>query len=248
MLLIFSVAILLVVLIVLLIVVIKSTSKVSNLTYPIYEYVIKKAESKAQDITYDAMKKSREILVNAELEGTKVIAKEKLESSKIEKTYEEKLRELTDQTKKLLDTYANEAQVNAKNTRELLNTYAHDAKESLSELTHSLEESVSSGINENQRAIKEEAIKVSKQMTSTFGELEKRFREQIDQNLNKEFASAKEMVKTYRKQQLDLIDTYIVTLIERTAAITLQKKMSLEDHSELALRALEEAKSEGVFK
>ena len=194
------------------------------------------------------MKKSREMLVNAELEGTKVIAKEKLESSKIEKTYEEKLRELTDQTKELLEEYAHEAEKNAESTRKFLDKYARDAEESLRELTHSLEQSVSSGISENERIIKEESVKVSQQMTSTFSALEERFKEQIDQNLKKEFASAKEMVKSYRKQQLDLIDAYIVALIERTAAIALQEKLSLKDHAKLTQRALEEAKSEGVFK
>ena len=73
-------------------------------------------------------------------------------------------------------------------------------------------------------------------------------KEQIDQNLKREFASAKEMVKSYRKQQFDLVDAYVVSLIERTAAIVLQEKLSVKDHARLAERALEEAKSEGVFK
>ena len=55
------------------------------------------------------MKHSREMLVDAELEGVKVIAKEKIESRKIEKEYEQQLSALTSQTKKLLEEYAHKA-------------------------------------------------------------------------------------------------------------------------------------------
>ena len=236
------------VVVVLLIVVMRSTKKVNDLTYPIYEYVIKRAEGKAQDITNSALKRSKELIAVAEIEGKKVLVQEKLESAKIEKSYEDKLKELTEQTKSLLNEYATEAEQNAALTKELLETYAHEAEESLRTLTESLEKSVSGGISENERVIKEESVRISKQMSSTFEALEKRFKEQIDQNLKKEFASAKEMVKSYRKQQLDLVDAYIVSLVERTAAIVFQEKLLLKDHADLALRALEEAKSEGVFK
>jgi len=71
------VAFLLLVAIFLLIMLLRSSDKVHKLTYPVYDYIVKEAQHKAKEITYDAMKHSREMLVSAELEGVKVIAKEK---------------------------------------------------------------------------------------------------------------------------------------------------------------------------
>lgn len=232
----------------LLVALLRGASRANKLTYPIYDYIVKQAQHEAQKITYDAMKKSREMLVNAEIEGTKVIAKDKLESAKIEDIYEKKLNELADKTKELLEKYAHEAEENTKETKKLLDKYAEDAEKQLSSLISSLSESVSSGIKDSEQVIREEAVKVSQKMSATFDALEKRFKDQIESNLKQEFATAKEVIKTYRKEQLELIDTYIVALVERTAGIALQKELSLSEHVKLIHRALEEAKSEGVFK
>ncbi len=79
---------LLVLVVVLLILLTINNRKIHNITYPVYDYIVKGAQEKAQEITWDAMKNSRKMLVDAELEGVKVIAKEKLESRKIEEEYE----------------------------------------------------------------------------------------------------------------------------------------------------------------
>lgn len=226
----------------------KNAKNATKLTYPIYDYILKQAQHKAQQITYDAMKQSREMLVTAEIAGTKVIAKDKVESAKIEKMYEEKLGELADKTKELLEKYGHEAEKNTEKTRALLDKYAQEAEHSFSSLTTSLSESVIKGIKNNEQVIRDEAVRVSQKMTATFDALEKRFKDQIESNIKQEFATAKEVIKTYRKEQLTLIDTYIVTLVERTSAIALQKELSLGEHVKLIHRALEEAKSEGVFK
>ena len=232
----------------LLVMLLRSAKRANKLTYPIYDYIVKQAEHKAQQITYDAMKKSREMLVNAEIAGTKIIAKDKVESSKIEELYEEKLDELANKTKELLEKYAHEAEENAEKTKSLLEKYAAGAQQSFTALTASLEESVIKAIKDNEQVIRDEAVSVSQKMAATFDSLEKRFKDQIESNIKQEFATAKEVIKTYRREQLALIDTYIVALVERTSAIALQKELSLDEHVKLIHRALEEAKSEGVFK
>lgn len=66
---------------------------------PVYDQVVKRAERKAQEITYEAMKESREMLVNAELQSTKMIAKKRVDLKKIEDAYDKQLKDLTQETK-----------------------------------------------------------------------------------------------------------------------------------------------------
>jgi hypothetical protein len=44
-----------------------------------------------------------------------------------------------------------------------------------------------------------------------------------------------------------MIDRRIVALVERVAALTLQKELSVSEHADMVYKSLEEAKKEGVI-
>lgn len=52
----------------------------------------------------------------------------------------------------------------------------------------------------------------------------------------------------YRKESLNLVDQHIINLVEETAQITLNTKLSGDDHRIVVHNALKEAKERGVFK
>lgn len=220
---------LLIIIIILLILLILNNRKMQNLTYPVYDYIVKGAESKARRITYDAMKSSREMLRDAELAGIKVIAKDKVESKKIEEEYEKTLKDL------------------AKQTESLLSQYMSEVEKGLKSLTSKIEKQVSEGITKNESFLQQETNKLSTQLASTFKTLEANAKEQIRNNVENELISVKKLVETYRQERYALIDSQIVSLIENTVAVVFQKKLSLADHTELMYRALEEAKSKDAF-
>ena len=59
-----------------------------------------------------------------------------------------------------------------------------------------------------------------------------------------ELKASRELIETYKTQQLKLIDENIVAMIEQTINIVLGKKLSLKDQLDLIYEALEKAKIE----
>lgn len=222
-------AFLLLLVIILLIVLIVNNRKIHNLTYPVYDYIVKGAHKKAREITYDAMKDSRKMVAQAELEGVKIVAKEKLDSRKVGKEYEAKLEELTVHTEQVLARYNERVEA------------------SLKRLSDALEKRIAAGILKNENFLQEETKKLSTQLSNTFTTLEVSAKEQIRGSVEKEFISVKKIIETYRQERYALIDNQLLSLLENTAAIALGKNLTLQDHTDLIYRALEEAKGKDVF-
>ena len=59
-----------------------------------------------------------------------------------------------------------------------------------------------------------------------------------------ELKAARELIETYKGQQLKLIDENIIAMMEQTLNIVLGKKLSLQDQLDLVYEALEKAKVE----
>lgn len=90
-----------------------------------------------------------------------------------------------------------------------------------------------------------------KRIDQTFERLETRLSDFLMQTEQKttssielELKAARELIETYKTQQLKLIDENIVSMMEQTINIVLGKKMSLKDQLDLIYEALEKAKKE----
>lgn len=59
-----------------------------------------------------------------------------------------------------------------------------------------------------------------------------------------ELRAARQLIDTYKTQQLKLIDENIIAMMERTLNLVLAKKLSLKDQLDLVYEALEKAKVE----
>lgn len=59
-----------------------------------------------------------------------------------------------------------------------------------------------------------------------------------------EMQAARNLIDTYKRQQLNLIDEHIIAVLERTLSLVLAKKLSLSDQVDLINEALEKAKAE----
>ncbi|OGE31630.1 hypothetical protein A2631_00680 [Candidatus Daviesbacteria bacterium RIFCSPHIGHO2_01_FULL_44_29] len=62
--------------------------------------------------------------------------------------------------------------------------------------------------------------------------------------VNLEVKSAKELIETYKSQQLALIDENIVAVLEKTLSLVLRSKLTLKDQVDLVFESLEKAKAE----
>lgn len=62
--------------------------------------------------------------------------------------------------------------------------------------------------------------------------------------VNLEVKSAKELIDTYKQQQLSLVDASIVSVLEKTLNLVMRKKLTLRDQVDLVFESLEKAKAE----
>jgi hypothetical protein len=64
------------------------------------------------------------------------------------------------------------------------------------------------------------------------------------ESINLELKSARNLIDSYKSQQLAIIEENIVAVLERTMAIVLKEKLNLNDQVDLVYEALEKAKKE----
>lgn len=65
--------------------------------------------------------------------------------------------------------------------------------------------------------------------------------------INLEVKSARELIETYKKQQLSLVDENIIAVLERTLALVLRRHLKLDEQMDLVFESLEKAKEEKFF-
>lgn len=62
--------------------------------------------------------------------------------------------------------------------------------------------------------------------------------------INLEIRSARQLIDSYKSQQLSIIDENIIAVLEKTLSLVLNKRLSLENQMDLVYEALEKAKIE----
>ena len=110
-----------------------------------------------------------------------------------------------------------------------------------------VEEAGIEGVRRSEELTQEVLENLSKSLSRTFENLEGSVKDTIQENIEKEFDSVREMIDMYRKKRMDIVDNEIIALIEQTTTIALQKKLTFSEHTELLFAALEEAKSQNIF-
>jgi hypothetical protein len=62
-----------------------------------------------------------------------------------------------------------------------------------------------------------------------------------------EVKSARQLIDTYKQEQMRLVDENIIAVLEQTMALVMQKQLTLKEHVDLVFESLEKAKSEKFF-
>ncbi len=179
-------------------------------------------KQKGWETLNQSFKKSQAILGEAELEGVKVVAESRFETSKLEEEYSKKLSELLNQSQGAITS----------------------AQEQLIQFMQSLQKR-SGEFEEASRLSGEQRI------NQLFDRLETKLSDFLVQTEQKtassielELRAARQLIDTYKTQQLKLIDENIIAMMEQTLNLVLSKKLSLKDQLDLVYEALEKAKVE----
>jgi len=114
-------------------------------------------------------------------------------------------------------------------------------------LAVALEEAAVNESGKNAELVRQEMQKIGKETASSITQVAKELESVLRVGIEKEFASITEELTNYRESRMRLVDERIILLIEETAQIALQRKLSMQDQSDLVMRSLDEAKERGIF-
>lgn len=180
--------------------------------------ILGRAQAKAEALMEETVAKSQKILAE-----TKVF-KEKIEENlstvleEAAQTHAQKLaEELTFLNRNFQDFF-----------EEIKTKYLNQTKTILNHLETAGEK----GVDELGEVVKEETVD---------------FRGTLEKKMNEEMVKAEKEIEAYRTEQLKKIDNSLIKILNRVSLEVLGKAISLADHEELIIEALEQAKKEGVF-
>lgn len=218
-------------------------TKVQNLTYPVYDYVVKEAHNKANRILEEAEEQSRALRAKAQIEASKLLSDRKTENEKLHEAHSKKIEEVTVHARELLEKQSQTMQDSAEGIAADFKRYATEAQKALGE---------ESGLIK--KAAAEESERIRQSLATLHSEAEQEYKalmaenhKQIQEELTREIQSVRDAIAAYKQDRFRLLDEQIISLVEDTAHIALNKSMSLEDHRDVVLAALDEAKREGIF-
>mgnify|MGYP001614646260 CR=1 FL=1 len=186
------------------------------------EKILEEFKEKGLQNLHESIKKSQDILGEAELEGVKVVSESKFETSKMEDEYSKKLSEIISSSKEY---------IMASQTQFI--QFMTDLQKRSEEFAEAGRESIEQRINRTFNNLEE---RLSSFLVST--------EQKTTQSIELEVKAARNLIEAYKQQQLKLIDENIIAMMEQTLNIVLAKKLSLKDQVELVYEALERAKIE----
>lgn len=173
------------------------------------------SEGKSFNLLHGAMKKAQAIIGNAELQGIKMAAEEKLALRKNERELQQ---EMSVQMNKAYTGYI---------------SFLETLKEQNNQI-----QAV------NQEAIKQRVGAIFDKFEQNLGTFLTSTEQKSVQSIELELRSARQLIETYKTQQLAIIDENIISILERTLTLVLAKKIPLKDQVDLIYEALNKAKVE----
>lgn len=183
---------------------------------------LEKLKEKGWNTLHTSIKKSQEVLGQAELEGIKAVAENKMELHKLDEQYANNLNEAL-----------NESRKNITAAQAALLQFMQDLQKRSEEFEEAQKTAGEQRINQLFDRVENrlsDFLVATEQKTTSSIELE--------------LKAARQMVDAYKNEQLKLINENILAMMEQTLATVLGKKLSLKDQMDLVYEALEKAKVE----
>lgn len=218
-------------------------TRLKYLTAPVYDHIVKEAEEKAEAILTEAREKSRSIRATAQEVAEKESAERALEDEAFRKEQEKRLETITDHAAQLLTKQSESVSRLSASLEESLRSEALAAQKKATDAGTALSETLAREAS----AFSEMVAALRPKLDATYAELAKNMQETVASELAKDVVEARKAVAAYRTKRLGALQEEIVSLVEEAARLALGKTLSLNEHRDIVLASLEEARKEGVF-
>lgn len=185
-----------------------------------------RAQQKGFEHLRKAYKKAQEILGKAELEGIKVVADTKVTTRALEERYKEETEGVVKELEKSFS--------------EGLKRASAEFKIYLDELKKISEKSQ----NDTQSYMQSRVNQILDKFETNLADFLTQTEQKSISSIELELKGARNLIDTYKTQQLTLIDENIIAMLEKTLSLVITKKLTLKDQVDLVYEALEKAKVE----
>ncbi|OGH22094.1 MAG: hypothetical protein A3F31_00110 [Candidatus Levybacteria bacterium RIFCSPHIGHO2_12_FULL_38_12] len=193
----------------------KREIKIDEETHKKALHLIQNSRDKGYEIIQDANIKAQEILKNAASITDK--SKTVLEKE-LEKVYKKQVKDLGTTSNELLDDY-----------QKLLEDAKKDSLNMVKNISKSIEMSALSEVQDFKDVLRQETL-VSQKV--------------VAEKIQQEYDQIQEDVKAYKQEKLKQVEDSLFALLKKVSEETIGKTLSLEQHEELVLEALERGKKE----
>lgn len=245
---------LLVAMVVLLVLQIRTTTQVNRLTFPAYEYVIKKAEHDAQALIQEAQKKAQSIIVSAEQAGQKTIAEYTNQATQIHQEYSDAIQAQTQGVTQALhknesvqtqamDSLLASAKSSITEQQNLVIKAAEGVNTALSQTTIETHQKAEEAVS----ALHDRVEKISDSIELQLKEVTALGTDKITTHLATLQATADEHIAAYEASRIKLLDAHVEQLVESVVGEVLHTQLPVAVHASLAREALEEAKAKNIL-
>lgn len=174
-------------------------------------------------------------------EYSKIIDEAKNQSLTILQTAQSASKEILSTTKSVDDSFVNE-----------LKTHIHDVLLKDQQTYQTAIESASTSLQESLKTLPSDITKVMASEVQKAGEsLQKDIvgiSSELKGKLETSFGEAENQIEIYKKTQMAEFDKNIFKVLQKVSQEVLRKELTIEEHEELIVKALERAKEEGLFK
>jgi len=231
-----------------------SSLQIRRMSKTEYQDDVRQAENEAATILAEAQLEAQGVLAEANEVGARAMAQAGQTARKTNESYQAELQNLVDRYHAELDATIKrgdesfgalvKAAADSFNRRqEELNVQFDDVLESLSTVAGTLNSRTVGTMSTLEKSI-DESTKTLKLMLEQ-GEVV--VKQRVEEHLDKLLDRAEADVEEYKKARVTLLDSHIERLIEDIAVRVLHKKLTLDEHGELAQQALADAKEHHVL-
>lgn len=224
-------------------VIIRLSAQMKYITYPVYDQVIKEAQSKATKIIGDATGQAQAIHTSAQENAEKLLSDRKEEDEKFREEYVKHFEEVIAHGK---DTLKKQSEELLQLSKEMVAKFEEHVLTSET-LIHKESDTLSKTLEEESDKLRILFEEMGTRVQEEQKVLLEQTKKSVSENIEKEISMAHEAVNTYKKERISVLDSEIVMLVEETARIALNKTLSLKEHSDQVLSALKDAEKEGIF-
>ena len=222
--------------------------------HPVYKETVKQAEKAAADIVDYARTEADELLEDADEESRSVVLKAGQAAQKTNEKYQAELKKILERYHKELEKTiergeqsfeaVTDAAAESFNHRQQdLNTQFDVILKALTTVAQTLNTKAISAMSELERSINDVASSLEKTLTEEDAAIKKR----VEDHIHKMIDGAMVDIEEYKQARVKLLDSHIERLVEDIATQVLHKKLTLDEHAELAQKALADAKAHHVL-